>query len=386
MENSIISAQVTDLTRPLHVDPEQRSSSVKTPDPSPVRALTIIALKWLLAAALLGALLWMSRDNLMQLRHRQILWQIFAAALLVRFFSLLATFTRWRLLVRGIDLPFSFRETFRLGILGEACNLMGPGAVGGDLVKAALLAKNHPRRMTSVLATVFLDRVLGMWALFVLGALASLSPIGTKPGPELQYAVWILWGGSLAGLIGLGLMFVPAVTHSSLMHWLTTWKFVGRIVKELMDSIQLYQGKPQVVIGAALLGLLGHFGFLTSFYFCAESLHKGQVIPGYIDHIVGLPLPEALSAAVPTPGGVGALEGAVAWFYQQHQRAIDPQSTKQQLATALSNGVLTALGYRLTMLVWGAVGIVYYLTSRGEIRRAVREADGESSEPPIPGL
>ena len=159
------------------------------------------------------------------------------------------------------------------------------------------------------------------------------------------------------------------------MHWMTSWKFVGRIVKELMDSIELYQGKPQVVIGAAALGLLGHFGFLTVFYFCAQSLHSGQVYPGFIDHIVGLPLPEALSAAVPSPGGVGALEGAVAWFYQEHQRSLDPNSSKEQLATALSNGLLTALGYRLTALICGAVGVLYYLASRGEIRSAVHDVD-----------
>lgn len=339
-----------------------------------------MVLKWLLAVGILAGLYHMSGDNLAKLKERQILWSMFAVALAIRLVSLMATFTRWRMLVRGIGLPLSFRETFRLGMLGEACNLMGPGAVGGDLVKAALLAKDHTNRMASVLATVFLDRVLGMWALFVLGAFASLSPAGTKPGPELQWAVWTLWGGAAVGLIGIGLMFVPAFTHSRLMHWLTTWKFVGRIVKELMDSIQLYQGKPQVVLGAAGLGLVGHFGFLASFYFCALSLHQGQVIPGFIDHVVGLPLPEALSAAVPTPGGVGALEGAVAWFYQQHQQSTVPDSTKEQLATALGNGVLTALGYRLTMLVLGAVGIVYYLSSRGEIRRAVKEVDGESGE------
>ena len=319
-----------------------------TPEPNKSRPLVIGALKWLLAIGLLAGLFWLSRDNLAELKNRKILWGAFAVALGVRGLSLMATFSRWRMLVRGIGIPFSFREAFRLGMLGEGCNLMGPGAVGGDLVKAALLAKNHPSRIASVMATAFLDRVLGLWALFVLGALATLSPTGTKLGPELQWTVWALWGGAAAGLIGISLMFVPKFTHSRLMHWLTTWKFVGRIVKELMDSIELYQGKPQVVMGAAGLGLIGHFGFLSVFYFCAVALHHGQVIPGFVDHVVGLPLPEALSAAVPSPGGVGALEGAVAW-----------------------------LGYRLTALITGAIGVVYYLTSRGEIGKAVHDIHEE---------
>lgn len=347
------------------------------PQPSSSRATIITSLKWILAIGLLGWLYWKCGDDLAKLRDRQIVWSMFFLACFIRIASLIFTFTRWRMLVRGIGVPFSFRETFRLGVLGEACNLMGPGAVGGDLIKVALLAKDHPKRMASVFATVFLDRILGIWALFVLGAFASLSPAGTKPGPELQWAVWILWGGSIAGLIGVSLMFIPAFTHSKLMHWLTTWKFVGKIIKELMDSIQLYQSKPYVVFGAAGLGLLGHLGFLSAFYFCALSVHQGQTIPSFIDHIVGLPLPEAVSAAVPTPGGIGALEAAVSWFYEQHQKSMDPNSTAEQLKTAATNGFLTALGYRMTTFVWGAVGVIYYFASRKEISQAVHIAEAE---------
>lgn len=344
---------------------------------SSLRAVLIPALKWLVAIVVLAVLYKMCSKDLAKLQERTVLWQMFIAALGIRLVSLIATFTRWRLLVRGIGLPMSIRETFRLGMLGEACNLMGPGAVGGDLVKAALLGKNHLSRLPSVLATVFLDRVLGMWALFVLGALASLIPSSVKLGPELQWAVWALWGGSLAGLVGLGLMFIPAFTHSRFMHWLTTWKFVGHIFKELMDSVQLYQDRPAIVLAAAGLGMLGHFGFLSAFYFCALSIHSGHSIPGFIDHVAGLPLPEVFSAAIPTPGGIGVLEGAIAWFYQQYQSAAFPDSTQEQLSEAFSNGVLMALVYRLTTLICAAIGVVFYLSSRGEIRQAVLEVDPE---------
>lgn len=348
-----------------------------TATPNRTRGLILNVFKWLLACGMLAFLYWKCGPDLAKLKDRQILPLMFVLALVVRIVSLTATFARWWMLVRGIGIPFTLREAFRLGVLGEACNPMAPGAVGGDLVKVGLLAKDHPDRMASVFATVFLDRVLGLWALFVLGALGSLIPAATKPAPELQWAVWVLWGGSAAGLLGLGLMFIPAFTHSKLMHWFTTLKFVGSHVKELMNSVELYQGKPQIVFGAAAMGLLGHFGFLTAFYFCAQSIHQGQSIPGFIDHIVGLPLPEAVSAAVPIPGGIGVLEGAVAWFYEQHQLAIVPDSTKEQLTSAYSNGLLTALGYRLTTFIWGAIGIVYYFSSRKEIGQAVHVVDTE---------
>jgi hypothetical protein len=324
-------------------------------------------LKWLLAISILGALLYANQDGLRDLSTRQIGWSIFAAALGVRFCGLCLTFLRWWLLVTGIGLPFTVKDAFRLGLLGEGCNLVGPGAVGGDLVKAISLAKDHPGRRASASATVLLDRVLGMWALFIAGALASLVPLATQPGTEMQWAKWVLWGGSAAGLIGITLMLQPAVTHSNLMHWLTTWRGIGHIVKDLMDSIALYQGRPRAIFLASLLSLFGHVAFLSSFYLCAAALHGDRPIPGFVEHLVGLPLPEAVSAAVPTPGGIGALEAALGWFYKQHQLALDPQSSADQLESAFANGLLTALAYRMTALFAGAFGIVYYFAARKEL-------------------
>ena len=327
-------------------------------------------LKWILAVGILGALLWLNRDGLKDLSTRQIGWSFFAASLLVRFASLCLTFSRWWLLVSGIGLPLKWRDAFRLGMFCEACNFVGPGAAGGDLVKAVWLAKDNRERRASAAATVVLDRILGLWALFLSGALASLLPTAVPLGPQMKWAVWLLWAGSAGGLVGLGLMLIPAFTHSRLMHWLTTWRGVGHIVKDLMDSITFYQGRRHIIAFAAILSLLGHVGFLSSFYLGAAALHGDRPIPNYVDHLVGLPLPEALAAIPLTPGGVGTLEGAVGYFYEQHQRALNPQSSPAELEAARANGLLTALAYRVSALILGAVGVVYYFAGRKELQQA----------------
>ena len=324
-------------------------------------------LKWLLAIGLLTALFWFNRKGLAELRTREIGWSFFAAATVVRLVSLGLTFLRWRMLVIGIGLPFRVREAFRLGLLGEACNLLGPGSAGGDLLKAVWLAKDYPGRRASAAATVLLDRVLGLWSLFVVGALATLIPSGTKLAPEMQWAIWTLWGGAVGGLVVIGSLLVPAVTHSVVMHWLTTWRGIGRIVHELMDSIALYQQRPLAIVLAAVLSVSVHVGFLTSFALCAVALNGDRPIPSYVDHLVGLPLPEALASIVPTPNGVGALEWAVTWFYRQHQQTLDPDSSLAQLEAAQTNGFFTALAYRATILMGGVLGVAYYLAARREV-------------------
>ncbi len=357
----------------------------RTPNPENFPRMRFLSrwaplLKWLLAIGLLSALFWFHRSALAELGQREIGWSLFGAATLVRFVSLVLTFLRWRMLVTGIGLPLSVREAIRLGLLGEACNLLGPGSAGGDLLKAVWLAKSHPGREASAAATVLLDRVLGLWSLFVVGALATLIPSASKIGPEMQWALWTLWGVAVAGLVGIGLLLVPAVTHSRLMHWLTTWRGIGRIVRELMDSVALYQQRPRVVMLAATLSVSVHVGFLTSISLCALALNGDRPIPGYVDHLIGLPLPEALAAVTPTPNGVGALEWAVTWFYRQHQQTLDPDSSALQLEHAGENGLLTALAYRVTILIGGAIGVVFYLAARREVKANLSEAGPGSDD------
>ena len=49
---------------------------------------------------------------------------------------------------------------------------MIPGAVGGDLIKAAYLVRMRIRR-TQAIASMVIDRILGLLALFMLAAIAG---------------------------------------------------------------------------------------------------------------------------------------------------------------------------------------------------------------------
>src|SRR5262249_51185960 len=87
--------------------------------------------------------------------------------------SVLLTFIRWYVLVRAQDLPFTIPDAVRLGAVGFFFNTFLPGAVGGDIIKAAFLAREQSRRTTAV-ATVIMDRAIALWALFWFVGLLGL--------------------------------------------------------------------------------------------------------------------------------------------------------------------------------------------------------------------
>src|SRR4051794_5962105 len=93
--------------------------------------------------ALVVGLNWSSKDGkpgLEEMLQRPIHWLPLALAMGFMTCAMMLTFCRWFLLVRALDLPFDLRSAFRLGMIGVYYNAFLPGAVGGDILKAAYIA------------------------------------------------------------------------------------------------------------------------------------------------------------------------------------------------------------------------------------------------------
>ena len=328
-------------------------------------------LKWLIAAALLAWLFFSNRTALQKIADTPKAWGYLVLALLMIGGATLVTFYRWYLLVRGQQIPFRLRDALRLGFIGLVANYVAPGSVGGDIVKAVLMAREQSSRRTVAIATVVLDRALGMLSLLLLGACATLFP-----APALQQIVtqhhrlqavgWLMWGGSLAGLTGLALMLTPAFTHSRLLAWFTRIPKFGPLLAELIQGVELYQSRRDTVLKALVLGLLSQGGIIVGFYFCARWMNQNWQ-PDLLTHFFFMPSAELFGAFVPLPAGMGALEAAVQFFYE----ALRPGSVSPQ--TGQGAGLLASLAFRVVTLIVAACGGGYYLTARQKIDEALAQ-------------
>lgn len=332
-------------------------------------------LKWPLALALLGYLWYQNRDALAKLRDHEKNWSYLAFAFLLIGGSTLLTFLRWYLLVSAQGFAFRVRDAMRLGFLGLLFNYVAPGSVGGDLVKAYMLAREQSGRRAVAVATVGLDRVLGLLALFLVGALATLFPRELPESPELQTATALLWIGSLCGLVGLALLLHPATTKWRWVNRLTHASYVGKHIADLLHGVGLYQSQRGVVTGAMLLSIVGHGGLITGFYLCALSMQQPGV-PDLGTHFYFMPNAELFGVLIPVPGGVGALEGAIQWFYVKlaaGSQTISPE-------TAAATGFIAAITFRVVALLIAAIGAGYYFASRQEIAAAFEAASHEQGD------
>lgn len=330
-----------------------------------------IWLKWPVALALLSYLFWTHRQDLIELRSREIRWPALGFAFLLCGGSIVLTFFRWYLLVWAQDFPFKLGDALRLGFIGYLLNYVMPGAAGGDIVKAGLIAAEQQSRRGVAAATVLLDRLLGMLALFMVGAFAALfQDQALLNNRYVRIIVAVLCGGSVAGVIGLGAMLHPAVPRSRWLARLVRIPKIGAVFGSLTNAIVLYQNRRGVVLASVIVSIIGHFGMLSSFYFCAQALQLGIAAPGYWAHLLLIPGAELAAVALPLPGGVGVLEGAVKFCYGLANEAA---GLPVAASVAEGAGFATAVAYRVVTVLVASIGAGYYLTARKKIDQVRQE-------------
>jgi uncharacterized protein (TIRG00374 family) len=307
---------------------------------------------------------WQHRDGFDRIAGQQLLWTWVGIAILLRGIAILASCVRWWLLVRAQEIIFPLPNALRLGLLGNLCNYVVPGTVGGDLTKAVLIARDNPGAKATVTATVVLDRVIGLLALLMVGAAAALLQLDLWGHPSLSMAMMLFAGGSLAGAVGMSVMLHPATVRSRLWTRLADVPKIGGIIVELTRGVSLYQRRRGVLGGCILLSVAGHVCSLTACYCCAVALQLTDLAPTYLAHLLLVPIAEVAASALPLPGGIGAREGALQYLYGIVSTAGVP---------AAEAGFYTAVGFSLVSIIVAGIGgglaLALTLAGHGRSRR-----------------
>jgi glycosyltransferase 2 family protein len=321
-------------------------------------------LKFAVPLVVIAWLLWTIPDEqLRQLRARPKNAPLLGAALLVVFVAVSLTFVRWYLLVRALRLPFRMLDAFRLGFLGFLFNFVSAGNVGGDLFKAYFIAREQSGRRPEAVATVVVDRIIGLYALLLLTSTAIVVWGPPSPNVEVKVLCRLSLIATAVGGIGVVMLLVPGFTSGTVSEFLTGLPKCGTMLGQLIAAVRIYRRQWLIVVVGTLMSIVTHGLFALSFYFIAGALFEH--IPSLREHLFLVPLGMVAGALPFTPAGFGAFEFAMEKLYQ-----VVPAASNIDVS-----GVLVALVYRLLTIVVASLGMIVYWSSRGEVRRAWEDVE-----------
>lgn len=297
-------------------------------------------------------------------------WSLLVAAWALILAGLMLTMVRWHLLVRALELPFRLKDAFRLGFLGYLLNFVSLGSVGGDLFKAIFIAHEHRGRRPEAVATVVVDRVIGLYSMFLVATAAIVAnQLWHASVPEVRVISRVTIFGAAVGAIGIVMLLVPGFTSGALSEFLTGLPKVGHVIGKLIGAVRMYRRRPGVLLVALLMSVVVHSMTTIGIYLIARGL-PGET-PSIGQHFLVVPL-ALVASALPLPlMGLGAFEAVIEFLYQ---------NLPSPVAVGTGTGLIVALGYRVVTIVNATIGACYYAFSRREVAELMHEAQEAAAE------
>lgn len=215
---------------------------------------------------------------------------------------------RWALLLRGSGFYCPTKDATEILFLSWLVNCVVPAKLG-DVYRAYLLKINSTASLTRTFGTVFIERVLDLFAIVVLGLAAGFWSFRSGLPPAIQVVAGL--GIAVVVILAVGLLFLRNLGA----------RVLGVLPLPRKQTIlELYERFEQGVFGAIGWRALPRLLVVTGLVWMTESLRLWLVVQsfGFEDVTLGLSgavfvaLIGSLLTAVPlSPAGLGIVEAGI---------------------------------------------------------------------------
>lgn len=247
--------------------------------------------------------------------------------------------TRWWRLLNIAGCATSWLRTLHLAFLGLFFNLVLPGLTGGDLPKALLAVRDHPERRADALATVVIDRGVGLWALLLI----ANAVLWTTPGFEV---LRIPAGLTLLGMtVGLVVVLSPRPRR-----WIRLDRWVHRLpqgqrLQKLEQAALLYRDRPGELLLSLFLSFGNHLSVILAVWAIGDAFGDALDLRDYVGIV---PVANVISSLPLSPGGWGVGEAVFGTLFER-------------MGDAATIGVAVSITYRLCTVALGLLGGLFLL-------------------------
>ena len=272
-----------------------------------------------------------------------------AASLLCGLVIILLGVARWRMVLAVQGLQLSWGRATGIIFVAQFFNAFLLGSTGGDIIKALYAARETHHKKAEAVVTVFVDRLLGLWAMLLFAALmmipnASLLSRRRQLGAPALMIVLMLGGASVV----LGVAFWGGLSRRfpRSRHWLRRIP-KGELLERSLDACRHFGKSRGFLLKAVGLSLLVNLACVLQMMVLSAGLDVSISSSAWL---VIVPMIFCISSLPITPSGLGVRENLFVLMLAVPEIAV-PKTA------ALS---LSLLAYA-SSLFWSLAGGIVYL-------------------------
>jgi len=177
---------------------------------------------------------------------------------------------RWQILAQGI---LSFPAALKYILIGVFYGSILPGAVSGDIARGVALAvKDKTMRVDVLPASILVDRLIGLAALFFIAAIGFMLMSARLASGLEEYQSMAMFGSALSVSIVMGVACVFTPWFAALIRRMNAWipmASLRAVVERVLAAVIPYTVRPRLLVFAFGLSLLVHmftiFGYVVAF-------------------------------------------------------------------------------------------------------------------------
>jgi len=287
---------------------------------------------------------------------------------------------RLMVLSRAMGHALSFGQAARGMVIGLFYgNVIPAGQVGGDPIKAVYLARMAHTSGSSMMALVFIDRVLGLLAIVLLAGLALVPHIGDA---RYQLAALAITAVLAVGGCAMLLILSRRLRRLSGLDWLVS-KLPGSPVERFVAAFSSVRGHPSALLLSLAISVVAQIGLGV----CALLTGIFIGIPfeqaGVLDYLGTVPVINVVTS-VPgaPPGGWGFGEGAYMLFFGVYG-VLAEQAVMLSIVPRLGLLAFSLLGLPAIISARRALGVKKsaHMSSASGAMQALAEDRDEDGEP-----
>ncbi|MBF0108016.1 MAG: flippase-like domain-containing protein [Magnetococcales bacterium] len=290
--------------------------------------------------------------------HPLVILQVVAIVLL----ALVLSGLRWFLLLACQGIHVSAIKSIQILFITVFFSMFLPGGfLTSDALRTAYVAREAPDQRTAATWSIFFDRLIGIYALFLLCLVFSLF----NRDAIVQHVPLLVLTVSAAGIslgMPLALFLFMHFSHTSWGQWILTHSRSQQVrwtLDRLVHAVDLYKKTPGSMAMVLFLALFNHILTIACILAIVASSGIGALTHG--DYVLATLWSTAANALPITPGGLGVGEGSF-----------------DQIARLLET-IPSATGYGTIFLVFRILsslallpGLFFYLVYRRDIRETLQ--------------